>query len=86
MSKTTYQVLIEKQAEKSLSKLPKTVRFRIRKAMRALGADPRPRGWKKLDENACRIWVGRDYRVVYEIDDKQKTITVTKVATREAAY
>ncbi len=86
MTKAAYQVLIEKRAEKSLKKFPNMVRLRIRKAMKDLGADPRPKGWKKLEDNACRIRVGRRYRIVYEIDDKQKRVLVTKVGTREGIY
>ena len=86
MSKTAYRVLIEKRAEKDLDRLPKTIRFRIRKVMSDLGTIPRPRGWKKLEDDACRIRVGRRYRVVYEIDDKQKTVLVTKIGTREGIY
>ena len=81
-----YQVEIEKHAEKSLTKLPKMAQFRIRKAMGDLGTNPRPRGWKKLDDKACRIWVGRRYRVVYEIDEKQKKVLVTKAGPREGIY
>ncbi len=86
MSKTAYRVEIEKRVEKNLGRLPKTIRFRIRKAIRSLGMNPRPRGWKKLEDDACRIRVGRRYRIVYEIDDKQKKVLVTKVGTREGIY
>jgi len=86
MNKAAYEVEIEKQAERSLNKLPKMVQFRIRKAMSDLGTNPQPRGWKKLDDKACRIWVGRRYRVVYEIDEKLKKVLVTKVGTREGIY
>ena len=86
MSKPAYRVEIEKRVEKDLGRLPKTIRLRIRKTMRDLGANPRPKGWKKLEDDACRIRVGRRYRIVYEIDDKQKKVLVTKVGTREGIY
>ncbi len=86
MSKTDYRVEIEKRAEKSLNKLQQTVRFRILEAISDLGANPRPRGWEKLDDKACWIWVGRRYRVIYEIDEKQKIDLVTGAGSREGIY
>ena len=88
MREKVYQVLIGKRTEKSVDRLPKKIRLRIRKAMRDLEANPRPRGWELLEgkRNICRIWVGRRYRVVYKIDDKKKTIVVIKAATREGVY
>ncbi len=43
-------------------------------------------GVKKLkNDTSCRIRVGI-YRVVYEIDDKNKIITVYKIRHRKDAY
>ncbi len=88
MSKTAYRVEIEKRVEKNLGRLPKTIRFRIRKAIGSLGMNPRPRGWKKIkkEDDIYRIWVGRSYRVFYKIDDEKRIVTITDASTREGAY
>ena len=88
MSKTTYRVEIEVDTKKAVDRLPEKIRLRMLKAMRDLGANPRPRGWELLEgkRNICQIWVGRRYRVVYKIDDKKKTIVVIKAAAREGVY
>jgi mRNA-degrading endonuclease RelE of RelBE toxin-antitoxin system len=47
----------------------------------------RPPGCKKLKggDNEWRIRVG-DYRIVYEIDDRARTVDVTRIAHRREAY
>ncbi len=88
MREKVYQVLIEKRTEKAVDRLPKAIRVRIEKAMMNLGANPRPRGCKKIEkeDDIYRIWVGRNYRVFYRIDDKKRIVTVTEATTREGAY
>jgi mRNA-degrading endonuclease RelE of RelBE toxin-antitoxin system len=51
--------------------------FPIVKAILDLEANPRPRGYDKVDgqEEIYRIWVGRDWRILYPIDS-------IKIATR----
>ena len=50
--------------------------------------NPRPRGWKKIkkEDDIYRIWVGRNYRVFYKIDDEKRIVTITDASTREGAY
>jgi len=88
MREKVYQVLIDKRTEKSVDRLPIKIRLRIRKAMRDLGENPRPRGCKKIEkeDDIYRIWVGRNYRVFYRIDDNKRIVTVTEATTREGAY
>ena len=52
-----------------------------------LPEDPRPRGTKSLKGHPglYRIRVG-EYRVVYEIDDAARVVTVTRVRLRAQAY
>lgn len=49
--------------------------------------EPRPRGTKSLKgrDGLYRIRVG-EYRVVYEIDDAARVVTVTRVRLRARAY
>jgi len=36
-------------------------------------------------EESWRVWVG-DYRIVYDVDDGQRRVTVLKVAHRRESY
>jgi mRNA interferase RelE/StbE len=61
------------RAQKELAQLSPESYARVRDAIRALAQDPRPQGWLKLAaREGWRVRVG-DYRVVYEIDDQQRT-------------
>ncbi|WP_328407370.1 type II toxin-antitoxin system RelE family toxin [Nocardia sp. NBC_00403] len=56
------------------------------RAIIALTKDPRPTGSKKLvGSQDWRIRIGQ-YRIVYEIDDKEQVLTVFTVAERSDAY
>jgi mRNA interferase RelE/StbE len=59
---------------------------RIRGAIDALAADPRPAGAVKLaGRDDYRIRVG-DYRVVYAIADAHRVIIVARIAHRSEVY
>ncbi len=83
----SYEVVIERRAEKDLMKLDKQVVPRIYAAISGLADNPRPSGSRKLagEENSWRIRVG-DYRVVYEIEDKVRIVTVFRIAHRKDVY
>ncbi len=68
-----YQVLIERRAEKDLKALPSN--------------NPRPHGSQKLHDlgSDYRIRIG-DYRLLYEIDDKAKTVKIFRVKHRGHVY
>jgi mRNA interferase RelE/StbE len=79
-------VLILRRAQKELAQLSPEPYARIRDAIRALGHDPRPQGCLKLTaREGWRVRVG-NYRVVYEIVDQQRTVTVLHVAHRREVY
>jgi mRNA interferase RelE/StbE len=81
-----YQVFILRSAQKSLAALPKVDYLRVRDAIAALSQHPRPVGCKKLvGRDGWRIRVGV-YRVIYEIDDSRKLVTVLHVGHRRDAY
>ena len=71
MKVTMYRVLLERAAEKDLSRLGSQVHDRVIAAIQALATNPRPPGCRKLvgSKNDWRIRVG-DYRVLYEIADE----------------
>ena len=81
-----YTVTIDRDARKTLARLPGTAYRRILAAITALADDPRPHDCKKLvDRPGWRIRVG-NYRVIYEINDRALTVLVVTVAPRGEAY
>lgn len=82
-----YHVLLERAAEKDLSRLPTEIHDRVIEAIQALAANPRPVGCRKLtgSKHDWRIRVG-DYRVVYEIADVIRVVRVNRVRHRREVY
>lgn len=82
-----HSILLERNAEKDLDRLPAVVRARVIGAIKELAREPRPRGCRKLigGKNDWRIRVGV-YRVLYEIDDLTKVIRVNRVRHRREVY
>ncbi|MHC4518210.1 MAG: type II toxin-antitoxin system RelE family toxin [Planctomycetota bacterium] len=81
-----YAISILRRAQKELSDLPQQSYVRVRDAIRALAEEPRPPGSKKLTgRTGWRIRVG-PYRVVYEIDDTDRLITIMHIGHRRDVY
>ena len=82
----SYQLLIMRRAQKQLAQLPPRDYERIRDALAALAQDARPPGCRKLvGRDGWRVRVG-DYRVIYEVNDKQRVVTVLQVGHRRDIY
>jgi mRNA interferase RelE/StbE len=83
-----HEVLLSGQAERDLKRLPAEVFQRVIAGIRALGANPRLHGCRKLrgsTRDDYRIRVG-EYRVVYEIADAKKTVRIMRVRHRREVY
>lgn len=82
-----YDVLLERSVERALKRVSSSDFSRILVALKELASNPRPSGCKKLvgGERDWRVRVG-DYRVLYEIDDAEKTVRVLNVKHRREAY
>ena len=81
-----YQIKLDKRVEKELDKIPNKIFYKIKKVIWSLGDNPRPLGVKKLtNQEHWRIRVG-EYRILYEVDDKDKVITIFKMKHRKEAY
>jgi len=82
-----YSVELKSSASKELERLPPNLIQRVFPKLEALGADPRPRGCKKLKggQDVWRIRVG-DYRVVYSINDEKRLVSVTRIRHRGEVY
>ena len=78
-----YRISLTASAEKELRRLPTKMIARIMPRLEHLSTNPRPPGCKKLrgGDSEWRVRAG-DYRVVYEIDDRAKTVDVTRIAHR----
>ncbi len=82
----SYTVLILQRAQKELAKLPSAEYERVRDKIRSLAKSPRPSGCIKLTgREGWRLRVGK-YRVLYEIDDQQETVTVLHIGLRKDVY
>jgi mRNA interferase RelE/StbE len=82
-----YNVLLKKSVEKDLRRIDPAQIPRIVEAIKELAKDPFFRGSRKLrgTENLYRIRVG-DYRIVYQVDSKSKTVTIHYIRHRRIAY
>ncbi len=81
-----YSLFILPRAQKELAQLNAGAFVRVRDAIRELANDPRPSGCLKLTgRDGWRLRVG-EFRVVYEIDDEHRLVTVLNVGHRRDVY
>ena len=81
-----YQLLIEKQVQKQLEKIPVPDYSRVKAVINNLTKNPRPLGFKKLKSRAgYRIRQG-NYRVVYDINDHILTVFILAAGHRKDIY
>lgn len=82
----SYTISILRRAQRELARLPAGVYEQVRDSIHALSQDPRPLGCLKLTgREGWRIRIG-NYRVIYEIDDKQQIVTILHVGHRRDVY
>ncbi len=81
-----YQLLIEKEVEKRLEKIPEPDYTRVKAAIFALANNPRPMGYKKLKGRpGYRLRQG-DYRIVYDINEQILTVFIIAAGHRKDIY
>lgn len=82
-----YKVFLDPSAERDLKKIDISRRPKIVDAIDDLVATPRPEGVRKLSgsEDKYRIRVG-DYRILYQIKDRELIVLVVRIAHRRDAY
>jgi len=82
-----YRVLLERAAERNLSRLSSEIHDRVIAAIQALANIQRPPGCRKLTGGANDWWIRvGDYRVVYEIADDIRVVRVNRVRHRREVY
>lgn len=77
---------IRRRAKKELLDIDDdAIFFSVVKAILDLEATPRPRGYDKVagEEEIYRIWVGRDWRVLYSIDAHRNEMTIEAVRKKD---
>ena len=81
-----YSVFLRRSAAGELGRLPKNDLARVIERIRALEDDARPPGCEKLSaQERYRVRQG-DYRIVYEIDDRARTVDIVKIGHRSEIY
>jgi mRNA interferase RelE/StbE len=81
-----FQVILPKSVQKQLDRLANDVARRVLNRLRELEDNPRPTGVKKLKgRTAWRVRVG-DYRIIYEIHDRELQIIIITVGHRREVY
>ena len=82
-----YTLFIRRSAEKEIERLPTKIRRQVNGKVLELEANPRPHDVKRLRgrERMFRVDSG-EYRIVYEIDDNRKSVTILTVQHRKDVY
>jgi len=82
----SYSLSILRRAQKELAQIPHGDYERVVEAIHDLAENPRPMGCRKLAaREGWRIRVG-DFRVIYEIDDGQRSVKILHVGNRRDVY
>lgn len=81
-----YEVRLKKSAQKELNKLPKQIGIRVSKAIYNLANNPRKGKVRPMiGTKSWRLRVG-NYRVIYDISDKELTILIVRMRHRKDVY
>ena len=81
-----YSVELRTRAERDIVALPPSVARRVLDVLARLRENPRPAGIRKLAvEGGYRIRVG-EYRIVLEIDDSARRVTIVRIRHRRDVY
>jgi len=84
-----FRIQVAPAARRQLLGLASQSQLRVRKAIQTLATDPRPPGAKLLagqpDNRIWRVRVG-DYRVLYEIRDRELVVLVVGIGHRRDVY
>jgi mRNA interferase RelE/StbE len=87
MAKVEYAITFARSARRELEKLNPVYVNRIFPIIESLAQNPRPTHCKKLSglQNLWRLRIG-DYRLLYEINDKQHSVDIVAIRHRREAY
>ena len=79
-------LILSEEAQKKYERLPKREQIKVRKKLLLL--EENPTAGKKLTGQlsgirSLRAW---PYRIIYEINEREKTVEIHKIAHRQGAY
>lgn len=79
-------VILSKDAQKQYEHLPKVERIKVRKKLLLL--EENPTAGKKLvgELSGIRSLYAWPYRIIYEINGKEKRVEILKIAHRQGVY
>jgi mRNA interferase RelE/StbE len=81
-----YEIELSSAAAHDYKKIPNSEIEHINDAIDQLEINPRPVGYKKLqNRNAYRVRAG-NYRIIYEINDRELFILVIRIRQRSDVY
>jgi mRNA interferase RelE/StbE len=82
-----YEIIFESNAEKDLLEMPTEILKNLDSKIQQLKKNPRPQGVKKLI-GKIEGWIIRigHYRILYQIDDKEKVVKVYRIKHRRNVY
>mgnify|MGYP001027953291 CR=1 FL=1 len=81
-----YEILLKRSAAKELGQIPRADLKRIVTRIRSLAKNPRPAGSEKLSAHERYRLRQDDYRIVYSVQDGERTVWVVKIAHRRQVY
>ena len=86
----SYRIEFRPAAVRNLASLDPFIRRKVVADIEKLAGNPRPHGVEKLEakEKLYRVHVGpgKDYRVIYQIQDETLLVVVVKVGDRKDVY
>jgi mRNA interferase RelE/StbE len=88
MPHTGWAIHLPHRVERQLTDVPSPLLQQdIRDALEHLRHEPRPSGCKKLKGrlDCWRVRVGA-YRILYDIDDRHRTLVILKIGPRKDVY
>jgi mRNA interferase RelE/StbE len=81
-----YKLYFRESVEKDFRVIPKKEINRILRRIDSLTLEPRPTGCEKLTgQERYRVRQGH-YRIVYSIQDNERTVWIVKISHRKDAY
>ncbi len=81
-----YVVELETRARREFESLPREVQRRVGDAIDDLQSDPRPPGTKRLvGRSGYRVRTG-EYRVLYVVNDRERTVRIYRIGHRRDVY
>lgn len=87
MPSRRYAITFKPSAGRAFDRLPADAKKRVAAVIDDLASDPRPRGVSKLagETDLFRIRAG-DYRVIYQIQDRELLVLVVRIGHRRDVY